>query len=353
MIGVFQREENGLKDHLRVLVAGIGGASLGTEIMKALYFAEEYEIFGCDISEFAFGHYQNPSVKTFLVNRDHYVEEILCLCQKMDIKAVIPGGEEPSILLGNALDRFAEMGVHIASNTRQVIATCSHKGNLFEWLQQQGVAIPYSCSVKQMDELDKMPFPCVIKPATGSGGSSFVFMAGNRDEAELYVSYLLNNHQIPIVQEYIPHGEGEFTIGVLHSPAGECLGSIALKRMFNAKLSVMAKTDAGLISSGYSQGYIDDFHEICSQAEIIATLLDSRGPLNIQGRVRQGVLLPFEINPRFSASTYLRTMAGFNEVDVYLQSAIHKISAQIEPLRAGYYFRSLTEAFVEKGKLVQ
>jgi carbamoyl-phosphate synthase large subunit len=42
---------------VRVLVAGIGGASLGTEILKALQLAGRYELFGCDISPMAFGHY--------------------------------------------------------------------------------------------------------------------------------------------------------------------------------------------------------------------------------------------------------------------------------------------------------
>lgn len=342
-----------MKDHMRVLVAGIGGASLGTEIIKALHFTGKYKIFGCDISEYAFGHYQSETVKTFLIDRNNYVEEIIKICQDMDIKAVIPGGEEPSILLGNAIDRFAAHGTHVASNSNKVIATCSHKGNLFEWLLNQDVTIPYSCSIKRMDELEKVPFPCVIKPATGSGGSNFVFLTDNRADAELYVAYLLQNNQIPIVQEYIPHEEGEFTIGVLHSPEGEFLGSIALKRMFNVKLSVMARTNTGLISSGYSQGYIGDFYEICKQAEVIAGLLNSHGPLNIQGRVRNGVLLPFEINPRFSASTYLRTMAGFNEVDNYLQSAINNAVLQPAPLRTGYYFRSLTENFIPEGELIR
>lgn len=44
---------------IRVLIAGIGGASLGTEILKSLLLNEErYDIFGCDISALAFGHYQ-------------------------------------------------------------------------------------------------------------------------------------------------------------------------------------------------------------------------------------------------------------------------------------------------------
>ena len=88
--------------------------------------------------------------------------------------------------------------------------------------------------------------------------------------------------------------------------------------------------------------------EIRRQAEKIASLLDSRGPLNIQGRVRNGVLLPFEINPRFSASTHLRTLAGFNEIDIYLQALVNKKQPGKFTIRPGYYLRSLTEVVVEK-----
>ncbi len=45
----------------RILVAGIGGASLGTEILKCLRDAGTYEVFGCDISEHAYGHYQEEA----------------------------------------------------------------------------------------------------------------------------------------------------------------------------------------------------------------------------------------------------------------------------------------------------
>ena len=342
-----------MDNKIRALVAGIGGASLGTEIIKALQKSGRYTIFGCDISKFAFGHYQNGLEETFLINRNNYIGDIFELCLKYKIQAIVPGGEEPSILLGAALKKFKDIGVHIASNSPEVISICSDKGKLFDYLKQLNVSIPVSISVNHLNDLHEIPFPCVIKPATGSGGSSFVFLADDKTQAELYTTYLLNNHQKPIAQEYIPIDDGEFTIGILNLPDGSLVGSIALRRMYHAKLSVMAKTDAGVISSGYSQGEIGDFAEIRKQAENIAHMLDSRGPLNIQGRVRNGILLPFEINPRFSATTYLRAMAGFNEVDMYLQATVNGYKQSIHSIRYGYYFRSLEEIFVEKGKLKQ
>ena len=78
----------------------------------------------------------------------------------------------------------------------------------------------------------------------------------------------------------------------------------------------------------------------------MAKAAKSCGPFNIQGRVKDGVLIPFEINPRFSASTYLRTLAGFNEVDLFLQ---HLAKRQVAPnwqLKEGYYLRSFEEIYI-------
>lgn len=119
-----------------------------------------------------------------------------------------------------------------------------------------------------------------------------------------------------------------------------------MKREFPCKLSFVQKSERFLISSGYSQGLINDYPEICEQAKRIAIALDSEGPLNIQGRVIKGVFYPFEINPRFSGTTYLRAMAGFPEIDIYLD---HLNGAPPPPhpvIRPGYYLRSFSELHV-------
>jgi carbamoyl-phosphate synthase large subunit len=91
---------------------------------------------------------------------------------------------------------------------------------------------------------------------------------------------------------------------------------------------------------------IDEFAPLRAQAERMAAALGSTGPLNIQGRVRQGVLLPFEINPRFCASDYLRALAGCNQPDIFLQYLAYGTVAPPQPLRPGYYLRSLSEIHV-------
>ncbi len=336
-----------------VLIAGIGGASLGTEILKCLDLVRRYDVFGCDISPLAYGHYQDGFVETFLADRERYVESLMEICIANDIRAIIPGAEEPMNLLVPRAAEFREVGIHIAGNSPEVTTTCSDKQRLFERLMELNLPVPVTVSVSTVDEFRDFPCPCVIKPTTGTGGSRFVFLASDRDEAILYVRYVLANCDTALVQEYVPLDEGEFTIGVLSLSDGRPVASIALQRLFHAKLSVLAKTEAGLISSGYSQGLVDEFLEVRSQAERIAQSLRSTGPINIQARLRDGVLLPFEINPRFSASTCLRAMAGFNEIDMYLQYALYGVEPTTPQIRPGYYLRSLSEVFVPREALRQ
>lgn len=330
-----------------ILIIGIGGASLGTEIYKSLLLCgEKYKIFGTDISKDAFGHSLDGFEKTFTISTKSYIEDILEISNSYSIDCIIPGGEEPLRLINKSIEIFNKHNIKLAINNEKVIKTCSDKGLTFDVLKRLNIDIPMTIKYKNKESLEGMNFPCIVKPSIGSGGSSFVFFASDQDEAILYCKYLNNNGKKPIIQEYISEEEGEFTIGVLSLPDKTIVGSIALKRAFDSKLSVLIKGDFGLISSGYSQGVIDDFSEIRQCAEDIAKELNSTGPLNIQARLKNGKLIPFEINPRFSASTYLRALAGFNEIDIYLDFIFEGKVSKIKEIQFGRYLRSLSEIYV-------
>jgi carbamoyl-phosphate synthase large subunit len=333
---------------LKVMIAGIGGASLGTELMKCLVLAGDYDLFGCDISPTAYGLYETGFRQTFRIDRNDYLTSVIDACKKAGSSWLIPGGEQPMVLLGEGQDKLNGLGIHLVANDAEVIRTFSNKSRTFTVLESLGIAVPRTILVEEQAELERVGMPCIIKPSTGSGGSTMVFFATSLDEAMIYTEYIRRTGGTPIAQEYIPDDEGEYTVGVLSWPDGELAGSIVLRRVLEAKLSVLTRGRGGVISSGYTQGYIGDFPEIRAQAEAIALAVGSRGPLNIQGRVRNGTFLPFEINPRFSASTYLRAMAGFNEVDLFLRFLQSGKKTWVTSIREGWYLRSLTEKFVPK-----
>lgn len=334
---------------MRVMIAGIGGASLGTEVAKCLSAADGYEIFGCDISPTAYGLHLPMFRKTYLVDRADYVASVVAACRDAGADWIVPGGEQPMVLLGSVRDDLSAADIRFAGNDMDTVALFSDKAATFRRLGELGVSVPRTREVADASDLDDIGVPCIVKPATGTGGSTMVFFAADMAEATAYVDFIRRSGGRPIAQEYVGIDEGEFTIGVLSGSDGRILSSVALRRSLDSKLSVMSRGRGGIVSSGYSQGYIAPFQDICDQAEHIAREIGSRGPINIQARIRDGKLIPFEINPRFSASTYLRALAGINEVDIYLRHESGYPPRERGPLREGWYLRTLAEMYVAPG----
>lgn len=334
----------------KILIAGIAGASLGTELLKTLVLAEQYEIYGADISKTAYGLYDSGFAETFLADNDNYIQSIIDICLKRNIELIIPGGEIPMNLLSREKNELAKHGIKLIGNDINIVNIFSDKNKTFEVLKSCGFAIPITVLGNSKENIMEAGLPCIVKPSTGTGGSVSVFSASTAEEAWSYCQFILNSGKTPIVQEYIPALDGEFTVGVLSFADGEIAGSIAMRRNLDAKLSVAFKKDDIVISGGYSQGYVDDFLDIRLQCEKIAKTVGSRGPLNVQGRLKNGKFMPFEINPRFSASTYLRAMAGFNEVDIYLNNILSGKKNYFSNPKKGWYMRSFQEQFVENLK---
>lgn len=331
----------------RVLVAGIGGASLGTELAKCLRLAGRYTVFGCDISPLAYGHYDEHFEATDVVDERDYVQSVLTVALRHDVAVVIPGAEGAASLLHSAASKFDAAGVAVARCGNNAFETCSDKGRFFATLKDGGLRTPWTHRVNAADDLPEVPeFPCVVKPVRGTGGSRFVSVAEDVDGLGELVATTLPRAGELIIQQYIPVDEGEYTVGVLRLPAVGYCGSLALRRAFDSKLSTLEASDVGLLSSGYSQGFVDDFEVVREQAEAIADAIDVDGPINIQGRLWKGSFLPFEANPRFSASAFLRAMAGMNEPDAYLRYLLHGEVPAAVTVRRGYYLRTLCETYV-------
>jgi carbamoyl-phosphate synthase large subunit len=336
---------------IRVMIAGVGGGSLGTELLKSLQLAGKYEVFGCDISPSAYGMFDRGFVKTFLLDPGNYIQTLLQACKATGVRFLIPGGEQPTALISESANIFSEHSITLLGNSASVVKTFSDKKETFRVLSQAGCKIPKTAVVRSAADIQTVGLPCIVKPSTGSGGSSSVFFATSVDEALMYAEFIRRMDRCPIAQEYIHVDEGEFTIGVLSLPDKTIVGSIVLRRALDAKLSVAYKGRGGIISSGYTQGFIGEFPDLRHQAEGIAAASGSCGPLNIQGRIRNGQFVPFEINPRFSASTFLRAMAGFNEVDMLIQYHLTGKFPTRAPIKPGWYLRSLAETFVEADRL--
>lgn len=334
-----------------VLVAGAGGASLGTELLKCLNLSDRYTPFACDIDPMAYGLHGADAAGAYRADPARYVDSVIEICRESGITILIPGGEQPLNLLNGAWQRLADEGIILAGNAPGVVDLCTDKSRLFARLADAGIAIPKTADAADDAAFSQISCPCIVKPARNSGGSAFVFLAETADDARLYAHHLAEGGYCPILQEYLPLEEGEYTFSVLSDPDGTYFGSAGIRKSFNTKLFYTHASDAGLISSGYSQGQVGTYAEIAAPVRRIAETLGSRGPMNIEGRLVHGQFVPFEINPRFSASAYLWAMAGFNDVDYFLQMLSGTAAPEKTEIVEGYALRSFDQMFIPQSEL--
>jgi carbamoyl-phosphate synthase large subunit len=341
------------------LITAVGGGGVGEQILKALRMAGGYRIVGTDIrsrsAQFAL---VDEAITLPAARAPEYLEALLSVCAKLGVRAVLPGSEVELRLLSSERHQLEAAGLFLPVNPRSVIDTCLDKVATAGFLAAHGFETPRSVRVQALEDLGVVDrFPVVLKPASGGGGSRDVYIAQTARELELIGEYILSRETDVMVQEYVGTPDQEYTVGVLHDMDGNFVNSIALRRLIQGQLHARAQIpnrtnrrelgDSLVISSGVSHGYIDDFPDVTGPCERIAAALGSRGPLNIQCRLVDGRVQVFEINPRFSGTTSIRAMVGFNEPDLLLRH--HLLGEELDvrfPFRSALILRSLTEDIV-------
>ena len=343
-----------------ILVTGVSGGGVGRQCIKALKLGQkQYRIIGTDISSLSLGLYSvDQAYLVPKVSDSGYVQALLDICKKEKAKIVIPGSEAELLVISKKRDKFIKEGILPLINNHRVISICLDKWQTFQFLEKQGFKIPQSYIPKDSRDIKKgLKYPVVIKPYVGGGGSRGVFIAQNPKELKFFIDYLFKQDVSVIVQEYIGSPEEEYTVGVLHSLDGQLLGSFALKRLVKGALSIKQaikdyrKDATYTISTGISQGTADDFPEIRAFCEKVANTLGSTGPLNIQCRKDGQDIYIFEINPRFSGTTSMRALCGYNEPETLVRKHLLKDKIDKMSYKPGVILRDLENKYISFSKI--
>ncbi len=349
------------RNYLNVLVTGIGGGGHGEQILKALRMADTpFNVIGTDANAICANEDQVSTFYTVPKAGDpKYLETLMAICETHDIGTVFHGSEPELKVLSQNRDLFHQAGIYLPLNPPGVIDMCMDKNKLSQWLDLNGFNSPRSVDIKELNDISNIDFfPCVLKPATGSGGSAHVYICQTIAELSAIASMLLGIGIDIIAQEYVGDLESEFTVGVLHDEHGRYLNSIAVNRYITSSLGSRVRMvnnfeSNGLgshlgISSGISQGEIGRFPNVTNQCKEIAAKLGGTSAINIQCRLVNGKVYVFEINPRFSGTTSLRAICGYNEPEILIRS--HFLNEEIHPdfgYKSGVILRSLNESFSE------
>ena len=348
-----------MKSQITILVSGVGFGSLGRELIKAFQLAgKKYRIVAADMSPNSFGLYDTKY--RYLIpsaNSRNYIESLMKICKKENVKAIVSGSEPEIVKVSKNTKLFKDNGIQVLLNPIKVIKKCSDKYELYKFLKMKNLPCPYTFLFQNESDFNKIQdYPVIIKPRSGSGSRN-VFLAQDKMEAKFFTNYLRKYGSEPIIQEHVSDYEGEFTVGVLYSGNGELVTSIAMKRLLVGGLSTRQiiinkqKRKKYVISSGISQGLIDDFKEIRKMAEKYAKILEADGPINIQCRKIGSKILPFEINPRFSGTTGARSLVGHNEPDIFCKYKLFKQIPKKISHKFGYVLRDMNEKFVSLSEI--
>jgi len=315
---------------ISVLITGVGGGGVGEQIIFALSLSKyPYRIITVDHNPISLCLY--PIDRSYLVpsaTEKKYLNKLLQICKKESIKVLIPGSEIELSIISKNRDLFKKENIFLPINNKDVIELCQNKWSTYLFLKNNGFSVPKSYLWDESNNINDLDFPVIIKPCLLSGGSRLVYIAQNNEELSFFCRYLIRQGSKPMVQKYVGSYENEYTIEVLTSYEGDILGSIAIKRKIQGRLSTLYRlknyydSDPLCISTGISQGFIDDFPNIRENAEKIAEKFNSEGPLNIQCRENENGIFVFEINPRFSGTESLRALAGYNAPDSLIRKYI-------------------------------
>lgn len=347
------------REHIVVLVTAIGGAGYGEQILKALRLAGGYRIVGADASRHCANFARVDHAVTLPKASDpDYLEALLDVASAFGVDAIFSGCEPELHVVSAQRERLQRAGFLAPLNPQSVIDTCMDKVATARFLDAAGFTHPRWIELASPDDLDRVDwFPVVVKPALGGGGSVDCHIAQTPRELQLLAELLNIGSRSMIVQEYVGRPEDEYTVGVLHDLDGRFVNSIAVRRELDGALNMRlrepnrtGRRDLGeelVISSGFSHGYIGRYPEVTEPCERLAAALGVEGAVNIQGRLVDGVMQVFEINPRLSGTTSLRAMVGYNEPDVLLRAGL--LGESVPPrfaYRSARIHRSLVESFV-------
>jgi carbamoyl-phosphate synthase large subunit len=326
-----------ITNNIAVLVTGVGGSGIGSQILKALKMSSlSLTITGTDTTTISTGVQEVDHFSIVPFAKDSsFLDTILTICAKNKIQILFPGSEPELIVLTRHRQVLADAGIILPVNTEEVIDICLDKFKTNLFLSTSGFAFPKTHRISSVNDIPLLDYyPVIIKPNTGGSGSNGVMIAQNKDELLAFVSFLLNISNDLVVQEYIGDADSEYTVGVLSDMEGGLINSIAVHRAIENGLGnkIKVKNNSGkdelgkflVVSSGISQGKIGKYEKVTKACEEISKKINSKGPLNIQCRFVNDTVYVFEINPRYSGTTPLRAMVGFNEPDLMIRKYVLK-----------------------------
>lgn len=290
----------------KILVTGTGSL-IGQAIIKSIInssIKENITLFGCDYFENTVGSYW--CVENFILpdilnplETENWRRKINDIIVKYDIDIIFVGVDFELLYFADIKDELKECHCTVIVSDRKVIEIGNDKYRTFKFLNENVIPAPKTYLLEETTSIS-LEYPFIIKPRIGARSRGVEVI---RSEEEYAVFFNQFKNQGYIAQELVGDETSEYTCGVL-CWEGKCVQSIVLKRKLKEGNTVFAEYDK------------NEDEKIAHYVQSIANVLKPYGSCNLQLRIdEKGQPKLFEINPRFSGTTFMRALLGYNEVE--------------------------------------
>jgi carbamoyl-phosphate synthase large subunit len=309
----------------KVLITG-AGALLGQEIFHSLKHTLLFPnlfIGFADPSRFAVGlHWADATHFLPMASSDDYIDSLIDILRTNAYEFLIPGTDVELPKISVLRDEIeASTGCKVIVSPRDVVDIANDKYLTSSFLGSNQFSPPRSWTSAGLtnEDINFLPYPLIVKPRNGARSIGVLKVD---EPAQLLQAVLATEN--PVIQECIGSTDDEFTAGSI-AFGGKCYSTILLKRTLRDGNTWTAQ----VVNDISLQDYISKITEA----------LNPYGPCNFQFRLdSSGLPRVFEINARFSGTTYMRALSGFDEVAWSLIYARDGFMPDNIPVSFGDYF---------------
>lgn len=301
-----------------ILVTGVRSV-IGQGIVKSL---KEYKvnIYGCEY--FPYTPVEKYLKKNFLLpdifkkkNLNIWKNQILKIIKFNKIHLLIPGTDFELNYFSN-YQKFFEKNSNckVLVSDKKVINIANNKWQSYNFFKKNNFSTPKT--FLNLNQIKKKKYPLIIKPKIGNGSKN-IFLANNFEELKFFSNYVKNS----IIQEFVKKNYDEYTAGGFYKN-NNIKSLIILKKKIKKGNTIKADI------------FSDEF--VKNELEKMIKILKPNGPINIQffySKINKKIFF-IEINPRFSGTTYFRTLLGYNELGNLLnKKPINKLNNEYSVIR--------------------
>jgi predicted ATP-grasp superfamily ATP-dependent carboligase len=248
-----------------------------------------------------------PSVRR---HPDLFIEFLLDEIKKNHYDCLFPMEEETLFLVVRHHSEISKFTYLLAPDLEK-IEFVRDKGNLLKFAESHGIPIPktiYSLENPEPDMVqggspasNVVQGPAVIKPRVSSGSFGIVYVKRREDLIPFY-ERVHARYPLPLIQEWIPDGEGTFGLCALFDEASN------VKAAFVHKKLRMYPVQGG--PSTLREGA--EHPQIMEVGLSLLRSLNWRGVAMVEFKVdpRDGIPKLMEVNPRFWGSLQLAITSG-------------------------------------------